>query len=516
MAVGLFRSKRAYNWYISTVAAACMVLYGYDASVFNSVQGSANWVAWFNHPNQSLIGGINTAYTVGAIFGGFFLGGPVADFLGRKVGMGMGCVLVIAATFMQAFAPYHNIACFIAGRCIIGVGQGIALTAGPIYIGELAPPHIRGKIMTLWQTFYSVGSFICFWVNYGCTEHAARLGNWDWRMVIVFQLLVPCIILVLLPTLPGTPRWYIQRQNNVEKARSALQRVRETEEEVEEELNQIRGALEYEKEAISSSYSALWKDRSVRKRFLLALVLNAGQQLTGQGSLNSYSTIIYKKVFTSASQISLINALNATFGILFTLNAIWIVDRFGRTFLLEVGGIGMCICMIIIAAVETETPTLPNGAKTESVGIALVFLLFLFILFYKPSWGATVWIWTSEVFSMNVRAQAVGMASQTQNVANTIFNQFFPIFLDNDGFYAFYFFAGINLLLAAFVFFFVPETKHVPLEEIDVLFGGSNHHTQGENMLVETKLGLRPDNDETVATEATKPVASAHIEDSKV
>ena len=70
--------------------------------------------------------------------------------------------------------------------------------------------------------------------------------------------------------------------------------------------------------------------------------------------------------------------------------------------------------MIIVAAVDTETPSLEGGAKTEPVGIAIVFLLFLFAFFYKPSWGATTWIWTSEIFSMNVRAQAVGMASQTQ------------------------------------------------------------------------------------------------------
>jgi MFS family permease len=105
-----------------------MVLYGYDASVFNSVQGSKNWVAWMNKPNANTIGSINTAYTVGAIFGGFFLGGPCADFLGRKFGMGIGCVLVIIATFMQTFTPRHNIALFLAGRCIIGIGQGIALS----------------------------------------------------------------------------------------------------------------------------------------------------------------------------------------------------------------------------------------------------------------------------------------------------------------------------------------------------------------------------------------------------
>ncbi|KAJ5950653.1 uncharacterized protein N7479_009066 [Penicillium vulpinum] len=478
--------KRAYNWYISCVAASCMVLYGYDASVFNSVQGSKNWLAWMNHPNANTIGSINTAYTVGAIFGGFFLGGPCADFLGRKLGMAIGCVLVIVATFMQTFSPRHDLACFLAGRCIIGIGQGIALTAGPIYIGELAPPEIRGKIMTFWQMFYSVGSFICFWINYACTNNVEKLGEWDWRLVVIFQLLVPTLILALLPTVPGSPRWYVKKGQN-EKAREALSRVRDTEEEVERELMEIREALEYEREAISSNYSALWKDKSLRKRMVLALILNAGQQITGQGSLNSYSTKIYQKVFSSDSQIALINALNSTFGIFFTLNAIWIIDRFGRKFLLIVGGIGMGLCMIIVSAVETETPVLANGSKSEPVGIAIVFLLFLFILFYKPSWGATVWIWTSEVFSMNVRAQAVGMASQTQNVANAIVQQFFPLFLENEGFYAFYMFAGINFLLAAFVWFFIPETKMVPLEEIDTLFGGANHVTQGEEVMANQK-----------------------------
>lgn len=105
-----------------------MVLYGYDASVYNSVQGSDNWVAYFNDPDENMIGGVNTAYTVGAIVGGFFMGGPIADFLGRKIGMATGCILVIAATFMQCFAPRGNIACFLAGRCIIGIGQGIALS----------------------------------------------------------------------------------------------------------------------------------------------------------------------------------------------------------------------------------------------------------------------------------------------------------------------------------------------------------------------------------------------------
>jgi len=251
---------------------------------------------------------------------------------------------------------------------------------------------------------------------------------------------------------------------------------------VDDEVLAIREAIEYEKEAISHSYSALFKDPSVRKRLYLAFVLNVGQQLSGQGTLNSYSTAIYKKIWTSSQTINLINALNATFGILFTLNAVWTADRFGRRWLFIVGAIGMGLCMMVVPIVGMKTPTI-NGAKSQPVGIAIVFLLFLFIFFYKPSWGATTWIWTAEVFSMNVRAQAVGMCSQMQNVANTIFQQFFPTFLAKQGLNCLFFFMAMNFVLAVFVYFFIPETKQVSLEEIDVLFGGANHVDKGAQML---------------------------------
>ncbi len=92
-------------------------------------------------------------------------------------------------------------------------------------------------------------------------------------------------------------------------------------------------------------------------------------------------------------------------------------------------------------------------------------------------------MWTSEVFSMNVRAQAVGMCSQSQNIANTVFQQFFPVFLANAGLKCLFFFFGTNVLLAAFVLFYIPETKQVALEEMDALFGGQNHVEKGGLML---------------------------------
>jgi MFS family permease len=245
--------------------------------------------------------------------------------------------------------------------------------------------------MSFWQMFYSVGSFIAYWVNFACNKHPQHLGEWSWKIVVIFQMLMPLVILSQVFFIPESPRWYIQKNKNYEKARAALARVRDTDEEVDNEVTMIREALEFEAEAISSGYSALWKDKSVRKRMYIAMILNAGQQITGQGTLNSYSTIIYKKVFQSNDTVALINALNATFSILFTLNATWTVDRFGRKFLFIVGGVGMGVCMVIAATVETQTPSF-DGAKSQPVGIAIVFVMFLFAFFCKSSRSSA---WTS-------------------------------------------------------------------------------------------------------------------------
>ncbi|KAF3760344.1 general substrate transporter [Cryphonectria parasitica EP155] len=481
---------KTYAWFCALSAALCNSYYGFDASVYNAVQGIDNWKDWMGDPGAETIGGVNTAYSVCAIVSGWFLAAPCADFLGRKFAMAIGSILIMIGAILETFTKRHTLGMFIAGRAIIGLGQGIALSAAPAYIGEITPHKIRGIVMTFWQVCYSIGLFFAFWINYACTKYTSRLPkNWDWRIVCIFQLLVPVYVLTILPFLPGSPRWYI-KNGKTEKARKALLATRPTPEGAEEELQSIIQAVEFEKTSTETSagYSALWKDRSVRKRLLLAIGMNAGQQLTGQGSLSTYSTKIYEKVFSSSSTIALINALNATFSILFCLNVTWIVERWGRKVLFIVGGMGMACCMLIVATVETQTPTTADGGKSHSVGVAIVFLLFLFIFFYKPSWGAVTWIWTSEIFSLNVRAQGVGMAGQTQNIANAIVQQFFPTFLNNCGFYAFYMFAGINCLLVLYVIFLIPETKGVPLEEMDKLFGGANHVQAGAEILQEEQM----------------------------
>ncbi|KAI6760356.1 hypothetical protein HG530_009216 [Fusarium avenaceum] len=489
----LFNSKKANLWFCCLVACTCMAVNGYDSSTFNAAQGSVHFMNYFGNPSPSTIGSVNTAMGVCGILSGVFFSAPISDRFGRKWSMWAGATFVIIATFVSTFTP-PVIGGFIAGRAITGFGQGLMMPAGPVYINELAPAHLRGTIMSFWQISFTVGSFIAYWINYGCSKNAESLGEWDWKIVMLFQIFCPIVIISGLFFCPETPRWYIQNER-FQEAQGVFMGIRNDPDLITHEMEEIRQAIAFEKQQTNSTwdrYKLMWTDKSVRKRMFLAAAINIGQQLTGNNSLATYSTIIYKKVFTSNSQIQLINALAGTFNILFTLNATWMTDFLGRRPILLIGVAGMAVCMFAAAAVVTETLVLEDGSKSSSVGIATVFLMFLFALFFKPSWGATVWIWTSEVFSMNVRAQAVAMTTQCQSIASIVLRN-----------YAMYMFGAINVVLFVFVWFCIPETKGVSLEHMDILFGGVDHADRGAAMFPARGEAIDDDKASANITETT-------------
>lgn len=177
---------------------------------------------------------------------------------------------------------------------------------------------LSGALLTHWATLGLLREN-SFWTAYSTTK-STTLGNWKWQIPTIVQLLCPVLIITSMLFVPESPRWLI-KNGHIDRARKVLQATRPAAD-VEEELLSIQEAVAYEHENMSGvSYKYFFTDPSTRWRFFLAVMINFGQQATGQGSLNNYSTIIYKKVFASNSTIQLINALNATLGIIFTLNA---------------------------------------------------------------------------------------------------------------------------------------------------------------------------------------------------
>ncbi|EWY85677.1 hypothetical protein FOXG_11758 [Fusarium oxysporum f. sp. lycopersici 4287] len=476
-------------WFAATAAAMVMALAGYDASTFNSIQGFETFINHFKEPGDdaiqpNILGGINTAYHVGAIVSGLLISPTISKKFGRKIPIQIGTSIVLISVMIQTFAP--NIVCFIAGRVLMGLGKGISMNNGPTYIAEIAPAKIRGIMLSLWQLWYTIGAFIVYWAAYGAQRTTLDMGIWQWRIPLFVQIPIPVFIIVSIFFCPESPRWLVEN-DRVEDARSALTRVRN--DQIDEEVADIVTAVAYEKSTTKhwdkwwAPYWTLVREPSLLRRTLVVIFINVGQQISGSSSLNAYTTLIYKSVFKSTETIALINALSGTCSIIFTLSCTLLVDRVGRRCILMVGAAGMCISLLVVAILGMKVPESADGTRPYGMGVAVAAMFFLFIFFYKPSWGATVWVYTSEIFSTDVRAHGVAIGAQSQSVASTILNQFFPTFLKNCGFYTFFFFVGVNALLLVGVFFFLPETKGVPLEEIDVLFGSVSHREKGEDVL---------------------------------
>ncbi|KAH8746920.1 general substrate transporter [Diaporthe sp. PMI_573] len=481
--------QEIHAWVCATSAAMVMALAGYDASTFNSIQGFKTFNDHFKEPGEeeisaSILGGINTAYHVGAIVSGLLISPTLSKKFGRCIPIQTGTTIVLISVMFQTFAP--NIAMFIAGRVLMGLGKGISMNNGPTYIAELAPAKIRGVMLSLWQLWFTIGAFLVYWAAYGSQKTDSDFGDWQWRIPLFVQIPIPLYIIVAMFFCPESPRWLVEN-DRIEDARRSLASVRVGG--VDQELTDIVTAVAYEK-ANTKNWDKWWapywtliREPSLLRRVLVVVFINVGQQVSGSSSLNSYTTLIYKQVFSSANTIFLINALSSTFSIFFTLTCTVLVDLAGRRFILMLGAAGMGASLLVVAILGIEFPESADGARPYGVGVAVAAMFFFFNFFYKPSWGATVWIYTSEIFSTDVRAHGVAIGAQSQSLASTILNQFFPIFLQKCGLYTFFFFVGINALLVIGVFFFLPETKGVPLEEIDVLFGSVSHREEGENVL---------------------------------
>lgn len=458
------------NYLVALVASMGMAMFGYDGTMFSSIQIFENWKTYFNSPNPANVGAVTTGYSVGAVVFGFSISPVVSDKLGRKWSIGSGAALVIVAAFVMTFTP--NIGGFIGGRVLAGAGQGMAMPAGPVYIEEIVFAKTRGRIMSLWQVFYSVGNTMSVYTSLG-VSYSPYLGNWDWKIVTLLQVLVPIVLITGLIISPETPRWYVQHGKS-EQARKVMATVRAPED-VDLEIEEIEKAVRYEQERPQGSYKQLFFTPSYRRRLILAMIMNVGQQFSGIGSFTNYSGIILEEVFNDVNTVLIIKGVMAIVVFVCPFTAFFFIDKWGRRNLFVWCACGQAVCMFLVATIVTQVPLTESGQHPIGVGIAVVVLKIAFHFFYGPGWGAGLWIWTSEIWPVSVRAHAVAISSQCQQLANIVLGQAFPSFLAAADFYTFYFFMGCNMVMMAVAWFFVVETKGVPLEHIDRLFGETSH-----------------------------------------
>jgi sugar porter (SP) family MFS transporter len=434
---------------ICGVAAIAGLLFGYDTGVISSAIIFIRDDYLLTTTQESLIVAI---VSIGAIFGAF-LGGPLSDRHGRKKIVLASSLLFIFSSISLAWSP--TIPWLIFGRLIVGVAIGVSSATAPLYISELSPRSFRGALVTLNQLFITIGIFLAYIAG------LALAKSHGWRTMFLLAAVPAFIQFIVMMFFPESPRWLIFR-NRTEEAKEILTRFRGSNHDVELEVEHI---LKH-----AGEKEGRWRDlfhKKARGSVIAGIGLTCIQQATG------INTVIYfaPTIFQFAGFKSNIAAISATFwvglvNVLATFIAIYLLDRVGRKPLLNVGLSGMIVSLFVLGLGFI----LPSHTSqfTNLVGWISLFSLMFYVTCFAFSLGPNGWLLNSEIYSLNIRGRAMGLATCANWGTNFIITfTFLPLISLIGKSVTFWLYGIIGLFGLWFIAKKIPETKGKSLEEIE-------------------------------------------------
>lgn len=413
--------------------------------------------------DQTMINSIK-GFTVSSALIGCIIGGAVAGWISIKLGRKKGLILAAFLFALSAlgsslpdklnFFGAQHIISFIIYRILGGVGVGIASMLAPMYIAEISPARIRGKLVS-WNQFAIIfGMLIIYFVNYFIARGQPQqwIDTIGWRWMFASELIPATLFFILLFFVPETPRYLIMIGKE-EKALDILGKINHK--------DQI-GSLLISIKVSFQVKSGLWLSFGWAV-IVIGVMLSVFQQFVGINVVLYYAPEIFRTLGESTDSALLQTIIIGAINLLFTLVAILTVDRFGRKKLMIIGAIGMAVSMISLGSVF----------YSQSMGIlALVFML-TYIAGFAMSWGPVTWVLLSEIFPNSIRG-VMSLAVAAQWIANLIISWTFPVLNESTyltemfhhGF-AYWIYGLMGIVAAVFVWRFVPETKGKSLEEIE-------------------------------------------------
>lgn len=411
---------------------------------------------------NSLKGFTTSSALIGCIIGGS-LAGTLSRKFGRKKGLILSAILFTISAIGSAVPEYLNLfgvqtlTSFIIYRIIGGIGVGIASMISPMYIAEIAPPKIRGQLVS-WNQFAIIfGMLVIYFVNYFIARSGDQtwLDGIGWRWMFASETIPAAFFIVLLMFVPETPRYMVMK-NQDDKALGVLQKLN-GEDKSKGILEEIKESLKI-KDAPWLSYGWLL--------IMIGIFLSVFQQFVGINVVLYYAPEIFKSMGSGTEASLLQTIIVGGVNLSFTVLAIFTVDRFGRKPLQVIGAIGMAVSMIALGF----------SFYLDSVGIGALIIMLVYMASFAMSWGPVTWVLLSEIFPNRIRG-AMSIAVAAQWIANFIVSWTFPMLNDNtwlnDQFnhgFAYWIYGVMGIIAALLVWKLVPETKGKTLEEMEDLW----------------------------------------------
>jgi MFS transporter, SP family, arabinose:H+ symporter len=425
----------------TVVGALGGLLFGFDTAV---ISGTTHALTLVYQLTPKDLGTTVAVALVGTVIGAMFAGLPGQKWGARETLRVLAVFYVLSALGCAFAWSWYAL---LAARFIGGLGIGGSSVLGPVYIAELAPAKIRGRLVGTFQINIVIGILLAYFSNY-CIA-LMGLGPSEWRWQLGVAALPALLFLILLYGIPPSPRWLVTRKR-VDEARAVLQSMGA--ENVEGELKEIADSIHLERMETSEPVFS-WK---YRVPIFLAITIGMFNQLSGINAILYYLNDIF--AFAGFSQVS--GNLQAVavggMNLLATLLGMSVIDKLGRKTLLLIGSIGTAICLFGVSGVFF----------TNRHQDYLLWLLIVYIAFFAISQGAVIWVYIGEVFPNRVRSKGQSIGSSSHWIMNTIIAFTFPQVAKASGAYPFVFFGAMMIVQFFVVLFWYPETKGYSLEEM--------------------------------------------------
>lgn len=392
------------------------------------------------------------------------------DYLGRRIGIFLGCVLVIVGTCIQA--PAINRGMFLGGRYVTGVGQGFINVSAPMFVAEMAHPYYRGPLSGLMQTNYFVGSIVASWVTYG-TAYIAGQGSF--RIPLWLQMISSGIVACGILFSPETPRW-LMAHNRVKEAERVLAELHGegSKDSPVVLLQMAEMSARIDREASDKrwwDYRELFNTRSARRRMICVAGMSWFGQYSGNALVSYYFPVIVEQTgITNHHTRLLMNALNPVVSWFAAILGAILLDRVGRRPFLLGGVLGMAACLTIV----TGCTKLSVDNANKAAGNAGIFFIYLFSVIFSLCLVPLLPFYAAETLPTETRAKGTAFGNVVSSAASILGQYTSAVAIEKIGYHYYIVFIVWDLIEATIIYFFFVETKNRTLEEINEIFEAPN------------------------------------------